>query len=129
MAAYHTDNFLPFLSPRIYIKIKLTSSFSSVCVDCLIGAQNTMSKYDSFPQYFPQYQTLNIALLNSQVSNDSLGQFRSDLGGFRATLSAGEMGVIWWGSQWGMLSLVGQEEPWLLVGLVEQLYLGTASIP
>lgn len=30
------------------------------------------------------------------MSNDSLGQFRSDLGGFRATLSAGGMGVIRW---------------------------------
>lgn len=80
IAAYHTDNFLPFLSPRIYIKIKLTSAFSSVCVDCSNGTQNTTPKYDPFPQYFPQCQTLNIALLYSQVSNDtqSLGQTWED---------------------------------------------------
>lgn len=47
------DHFLPFISPRIYITMKLTSSFSSVCVDYLIGTQNTTSKHGHFPQYFP----------------------------------------------------------------------------
>lgn len=50
ITADRTDNSLPFLSPSIYIKIKLTSNFS---MHFCLHLNYTTSKYDPFLEYVP----------------------------------------------------------------------------